>query len=35
MNYEPVSPTSLPKSAITDFSEKAVLEFGYDLGEPL
>ncbi len=29
MNYEPVSPTNLPKSAITDLAEKVALEFGY------
>ena len=34
MSYEPVSPTNLPKSAITNLSEKVVLEFSYDLGEP-
>ena len=35
MNYEPVSPTNLPKSAITDLAEKVALEFGYDPAAPL
>jgi Zn-dependent peptidase ImmA (M78 family) len=35
MNYEPVSATNLPKSAITDLAEKVALEFGYDPAAPL